>query len=291
SQLVVFGGCSGDDGYDHQTLLLEFPYAAWQQVRNGEAAPRTLAAMGEDDAGQAILFGGRDGATIPAATWVRGGVPPETGTQPPDRASGPCLQNQLHVVAKTDGFGVGPFTYRWRKYEPGSNFLIDDGFRFSGALTDTLVIDPLRPEDVGNYTAIVGNACGETESANARIDLADGHWTAGGVLPTAREFLGLAYDGARQRMVSFGGLQYHDDATLTILGDTIERNGIAWQEVAPSGTSPSPRYAYALAYDAARGVAVLHGGRTFDAAFNFTDFSETWEWDGTSWSFRTTAGP
>jgi cysteine-rich repeat protein len=289
-QLLVFGGC-GDNTLGDETFLLESPYAAWQLVRRNEAPARTLGAMVVSNAGEAILFGGRAGATILGDTWVLKGFPPEIGTQPLDRASGPCLQNQLHVVATTDGNGVGPFTYRWRKYLPNGFTQIDDGFRFSGATTDTLVIDPLRPEDVGNYSAIVGNACGETESATARIDLADGHWTASGQLPSARYLLSLAYDGARQRMVSFGGLQLHDDASLLVLGDTIERDGIAWEEVAASGPSPSPRYGYALAYDAARGVTVLHGGRTFDAAFNFTDFGDTWEWDGTAWSLRTTAGP
>src|SRR5262249_8135113 len=147
------------------------------------------------------------------------------------------------------------------------------------------------PEDVGNYAARVSNACGTTESVAARLAIADGHWTASGQLPSAREFHELAYDTARQRMVSFGGLQFFDDGGHAVLGDTIERNGIAWEQVAPSGPSPSPRYGYALAYDAARGVTVLHGGRLFDASFNVTDFGDTWEWDGTSWSLRTSSGP
>jgi hypothetical protein len=288
--LLVFGGC-GDNAFGDETFLLESPYAAWQKVRQGEAAARTLAAMVTSDVGEAILFGGRDGATILGDTWVLKGFPPEIATHPLDRSSGPCLANELHVVARTDGNGVGPFTYRWRKYHPGGFSQVTDGFRFSGAFTDTLVIDPLRPEDVGNYTALVGNACGETESANARIDLADGHWTASGQLPSAREFLGLAYDTARSRMVSFGGLQFFDTGGFLVLGDTIERNGIGWAEVVPSGPSPSPRYGYALAYDAGRGVTVLHGGRTIDAGFNITDFGDTWEWNGTSWSLRATSGP
>jgi PKD repeat protein len=49
-----------------------------------------------------------------------------------------------------------------------------------------------------------------------------------------------------------------------------------WTQVASTG--PSPREATALAYDSVRKRTLLFGGSTN------TDFGDTWEWDGTSWT-------
>src|SRR5262245_10460881 len=52
--------------------------------------------------------------------------------------------------------------------------------------------------------------------------------------------------------------------------------GQGWVEKALQGRSD-----HAMAYDSVRGVTVLFGG--IDA--------ETWEWNGSSWSFRSITGP
>ncbi|MBL8803204.1 MAG: protein kinase [Planctomycetes bacterium] len=57
---------------------------------------------------------------------------------------------------------------------------------------------------------------------------------------------------------------------------------------AVSGQScPSPRYSAGMGYDSARQRTVLFGGAA--APFNLN--SETWEWDGSTWSLRSTTGP
>ncbi|MFQ5599157.1 MAG: T9SS type A sorting domain-containing protein [Candidatus Krumholzibacteriia bacterium] len=48
----------------------------------------------------------------------------------------------------------------------------------------------------------------------------------------------------------------------------------------PSVTGPSARSAYAMAYDASRGVTILFGGA--DAAG--TRLGDTWQWDGSAWT-------
>src|SRR5262249_22456742 len=114
--VLVFGDCGA--GFYDNTFLLEAPSEAWTLVRTGEAPTRTFAAMVVGDQSEAILFGGLDGANTLDDTWILKGFAPEIATQPLDRESGPCLTNQFHVVARTDVNGVGPFTYRWRKYHP-----------------------------------------------------------------------------------------------------------------------------------------------------------------------------
>ncbi len=61
---------------------------------------------------------------------------------------------------------------------------------------------------------------------------------------------------------------------------------VEWTQRLVSG--PSPRYAHAMAYDAARGVTILFGG--YVGTFP-TRNGETWEWNGTAWTQRAVSGP
>jgi hypothetical protein len=94
--------------------------------------------------------------------------------------------------------------------------------------------------------------------------------------PPARDAHAMAYDGARGRVVLFGGANEYN---FSDFADTWEWDGTAWIERSPAA-SPTPRYGHAMAYDAARGRVVLFGGYDFLAGIFRAD---TWEWDGTNW--------
>src|SRR5262249_36920980 len=49
---------------------------------------------------------------------------------------------------------------------------------------------------------------------------------------------------------------------------------------------PSTRELHAMAYDAARGVSVLFGG-----FWSSSYYGDTWEWNGSSWTLRSSDGP
>jgi hypothetical protein len=84
----------------------------------------------------------------------------------------------------------------------------------------------------------------------------------------------LASDTARGRVVLFGG----DDLTQ-VLGDTWEWDGTAWAQTGvPGAGSPAARSRHALAFDAARGVTLLHAGTT-----RFQLLDDTWLWNGAAW--------
>jgi hypothetical protein len=52
-------------------------------------------------------------------------------------------------------------------------------------------------------------------------------------------------------------------------------------------SSPDARIEHALAFDGARGVVVMHGGRSLDGLL-----ADTWEWDGNNWTqVPTRSGP
>ena len=91
----------------------------------------------------------------------------------------------------------------------------------------------------------------------------------------------MTYDSARGMTVLFGG---HDGSYR---GDTWEWDGSTWTQ--RSTTGPSPRLSSAMAYDSGRGVTVLFGGYYYGGSAVY--YGDTWEWDGTEWTQRSTAGP
>lgn len=78
-------------------------------------------------------------------------------------------------------------------------------------------------------------------------------------------------------MVLFGGWDGGSNRN-----DTWEYNGTDWTLRTPL-LSPPARQGAAMAYDSARGVAVLFGG---SLAGNYANFDDTWEWNGTYWTER-----
>ncbi len=119
-----------------------------------------------------------------------------------------------------------------------------------------------------------------TDSATLRTFTFDGSTWTERTPPTAppmRLGCGLAFDALRQRLVLFGG------GVLQALDDTWEWDGITWQQRA-TAARPAARSNGAMAFDLARGRCVLFGGE--DAALGpfGTIYTDTWEWDGTTWT-------
>ena len=135
--------------------------------------------------------------------------------------------------------------------------------------------------------------------------------------PPAGGYL-MAYDSVRRRAVLFGGSQsetwewdgaswqkkapalsppsftgktmaYDQRHALTVLfssdkvSETWAWDGVDWRKLAPAA-SPSPRYNAAMAYDSIRQRIVLFGGYLFVDATHYGSLSDTWEWDGATWT-------
>ncbi len=102
--------------------------------------------------------------------------------------------------------------------------------------------------------------------------------------PAARYGPAMAYDATRGRVVLFGGA-----GAAGNLADTWEWDGSDWVE-RDALAGPPPREYAAMTYDGARGRVVLFGGHAYDGSDRY--LSDTWEWDGASWTDRTpTASP
>jgi hypothetical protein len=96
---------------------------------------------------------------------------------------------------------------------------------------------------------------------------------------------GFVYDVKRDRFVAFGGSAAQGKA----YGDTWEFDGAKWTRLAIA--SPPARQAHVMVYDERRGVTVLFGGMAPPLAGQPPPpLGDTWEFDGTKWTQRSTSG-
>lgn len=108
-------------------------------------------------------------------------------------------------------------------------------------------------------------------------------------LPPADPVLGarhghaMTFDEAHGQLLLFGGTEGGEHKP-----DLWRWTGDAWMRLAEGG--PGPRSDASLAYDASRQRVVLFGGRAGQFP-NETIRTDTWEWDGGSWTQRATTGP
>lgn len=103
----------------------------------------------------------------------------------------------------------------------------------------------------------------------------NGRWTLRtGTAPSWRRGAAMVYDGARGRVVLFGGVTLGDG----IVRETWEYDGVEWIERMPVHR-PFPRFYHAMAYDAARERVVMFGGQGVS-----TRLDDVWEWDGNDWT-------
>jgi len=88
----------------------------------------------------------------------------------------------------------------------------------------------------------------------------------------------LAYDPSTGKVLLFGGEGSYGGPTY---GDTWLWDGGNWTQQSPA-TSPPARSMASMAYDSALGTLVLFGGSQAGSGAPY--FSDTWLWDGATWS-------
>ncbi|MCB9878025.1 MAG: hypothetical protein H6835_10530 [Planctomycetes bacterium] len=99
--------------------------------------------------------------------------------------------------------------------------------------------------------------------------------------PSARRSSAMEFVPQNGGLILFGGL------TPALSNQTWLYDGADWTLLTPP-TSPTGRFGAELIYDQARGVAVLYGGLNSPISIP-PPTSETWEWDGATWSLAAPA--
>jgi uncharacterized protein (TIGR03437 family) len=232
--------------------------------------------------GQVVLFGGENAANfLYGDTWVWDGSnwtqksPP---TSPPAREAHAMVYDSAHgQVVLFGGNGaaslLGPGylndTWVW----DGSNWTrkspqISPPARFA----HSMAYDSARGQVVlfGGTSSGLFTDTWVWDGAN---------WTQKSPpsIPPVRNFGAMAYDSAHAQVVLFGG------NNGAFLNDTWAWDGSNWTRRFPP-SSPSARDGHAMAYDSAHSEVVLFGGLFSNGYTTFTDFNDTWVWDGSNWT-------
>jgi len=194
-----------------------------------------------------------------------------TSTPAPSNLSGGRL-----VAGQTRLVSAGIETWEWN----GTAWSLRSIPTQASAIRE-LVDDPLRPSEA----LAIGS---RFDSASQRYELVVSEYDLTGWREWPDEHVPIGfvahgfYDTAREELVAVGT---DGRSPLT----TWVHDGQAWQLRDANG--PPGRYSLAIAFDEARGRAVLYGGATDNAAMPLGD---TWEWNGVRWqqlSPAATPGP
>jgi hypothetical protein len=110
--------------------------------------------------------------------------------------------------------------------------------------------------------------------------------------PLGRSGPAVAFDQARGELVVFGGaVESPEGVAGPATAETWTWAGGGWTLQHPA-TAPSPRRDSQIAYDAERGQVVLFGGRAqLGYSSQVPGVSDTWTWDGRSWTEHRVDGP
>jgi len=106
-------------------------------------------------------------------------------------------------------------------------------------------------------------------------------------LPQSRYGHSMIYDPNRGTVILVGGINETPGYPATPCYDMWEWDGTDWSQISPASL-PAPRILFAMVWDEDRSRVVIHGGKDTVANMLYTD---TWEWDGTSWTQIWTTGP
>ena len=143
----------------------------------------------------------------------------------------------------------------------------------------------LRFWQIALVGALLGGGLGSTAADAASTVLPPVTWAQArpATDPGPVANAGSAYDAATRQLVVFGGWN-----GAGFLRATWVWSGTSWRKASVSG--PSAQANVSLAYDAATHQLVAFGGDSYSGGvYDFS--SETWLWNGQSWTEAATTGP
>jgi len=231
-----------------------------------------------------LLFGGFDGTTYLADTWVlqEGRWVPLIPSISPSPRQGPGMAydaatNTVVLFGGTDASGNDlDDTWIWNGITWTQAFpsAAPPGRRFD---TQAMAYDAAKQTVLlfGGYSNVSRLVFGDTWTWNGKTKT----WAQQlpTVSPSPRRAT-LAYDSAREKVVLFGG---DDPSAGLAFGDTWIWDGTKWTQRVPA-VSPSPRGLASMAFNASLHKVVLYGGVTPGLV---CPNSDTWAWNGTTWTY------
>jgi hypothetical protein len=245
-----------------------FDGETWTLLNTSGPSPRMGGGFALDsNRGVIVLFGGGNESQPFGDTWEWDGRTWTTqsgvGENPaPRRETAMCYDDQRQVCVLFGGWneidGVLGDTWEWN----GRQWALLATTGPSPRSSHAMVFDTAR-----GVTVLHGG--GTTSQPNNDTWEWDGRrWAVRSMDGPRRANMGLIYDSLNRKVVLFGG---DNGPPLHKSGQTWEWNGASWTRRDTSG--PPARYGPAVAFDAARGKAVVYGG----AWVGSSQPDDTWE--------------
>lgn len=289
-RVILFGGLG--DGAIPLGDTWAYSNGSWTYVApmgNASPAPRWGAAMAFDPGqtpGQLLLFGGRNGTTLFNDTWrfTSTGWLELTERSAPSARSGAAMgfdpsESEVILFGGSSSLGTA-----------GAPGPLNDTWAFRGDvwinLTRSLATapPPLRAGSfvtdlaAGGLLLVGGSATADCAARSAEWGFHLGAWSNlsrhwGGAALPARADASLIADVADGLVVRFGGGSEGGGRCL-VENDTWALAALNWTNMSGrSPSAPSPRLAYAAAYDSTDGYGLLFGGNLSGSG---TVASDTW---------------
>jgi hypothetical protein len=271
-RLLAYGGSSGTILSDTWALPLAAP-TAWVPLsgtrRKGHSA------VYDNARGRMIVFGGDNGTQL-ADAWELslGKAPTWTRLAPTGAPAARALHGAVYDPTRDrmvifGGRGTSPMNDTWELTFSGElawHQLAPTGTPPSPREDVSAVFDGTRGRMLVFGGADLGGVYNDLWSLSLVGTPAWTKLTPAGTAPTARGAAHMVYDAEHDRVIVYGGF----DNLFLPLGDAYALTfgtTPTWTKLAPSGTPPSPRFAAASLYDAARSRLLLSGGTDFDSYF------------------------
>ena len=285
-RVVLFGGQSSGAPVPLRDTW-EWDGTQWTEFTGGDLPPAvTDAALAFDSArGKVVMFGGLTGLTGDGATndetWEFDGVrwqsveTPAAGTpqgRQNHRMAYDAARGQIILIGGIDEVGFS-FPETWA-FDGSAWSIVDD----AAASPAQRVRPGLAYDPRSQQVVLFGGGSGGSDQNDTWVWNGTAWSSVASNGPAARVGAGLVYDPLRERLVLVGG-------------DRRAIDTWAWEQTpwTPTGAAAPAlsRRRHQMIYDSARQRTVLFGGQSDSA----TSVSDTYEWNGSTWTRITTGSP
>jgi hypothetical protein len=291
ARAILFGGVIGTTTVN-ETWELDTTNKSWSKIT---VAPGTgpIKRSGANMAylpshAKVVMFGGKnlDGTVTLADTWeydATGWSVYSGPTVPPGRYNGTLTYDPMHdslvLVGGASGGETTPLTDVW-EYKVVATVAgwVEFSPKFPRERSTMLAYDSVYGEAMAFAGDMPPLVAADTWGFDGTRWAELGDVTAS---PPWRRYHGLTFDSQRKTVVMFGG-----DLDPGVTNDTYEWTTASrtWTLVS-AATKPPARSFPAMAYDPEAGVSVVAGGQGPSG-----DFTDTWEYNGTTWTQTVTSG-
>src|SRR5437016_11420152 len=295
STLTLFTAAALRSPFSSQTTV-NLTAENWSQLGATTLSEREHASVAFNSANsQLVIFGGDNSVGVLNDTWVFDGTRwnrLQPSQSPPARTSAAMVYDP---DAKTIIlFGGDTHT--------APNGILNDTWSFDGTTWKQLQPAHQPPvrydaamayDPVNHEIVLFGGFVDQVGFVNDTWTFDGTDWTnrSSDNAPSQRYGAAMAFDSINNAVILFGGLGFTQAGTSAYLNETWSWKNHQWTQLNPT-TSPPGRWEPAMTENVNDGVTLFGGYADSGVPHGpSSKFSDTWIWNGTTWSQSTATGP